>query len=121
MAKKRDELALIWPFEAERLADVNLQPYEAMLKCAGIWVRGADRMQREALEFFDRRINEDMELSVRIAECDDPGEVLDQQAAFVQKMVKDYADEYMRLFDVACRTANAMAGKAAADNKDLAA
>jgi hypothetical protein len=84
--------------------DFNQLSPDALLRPYDTWYRNTERMQKELMRFWGKRLREDMELPARIAECSNAGEVLAKQVSFAGSMFNDYAAENLKLLEIACDT-----------------
>ena len=85
--------------------NLNQLSLDALAMPYDTWVRSAGRVQDELLQFFGKRLREDVELSVRLAECSNASEVLEQQMSFATTMFNDYASENLKIMGIVCDTA----------------
>ena len=62
----------------DQMGDLNQLSLEALAKPYNTWLQSAAQLQDELMRFYGQRIKEDMELSARLAECNNASEVLQQ-------------------------------------------
>lgn len=68
------------------------------------WLQGFGRMSHELMAFSSSRMQEDLQAMQRLAACSDPGEAMQVQCDCLNRMVKAYADEAQRLYELASET-----------------
>lgn len=84
--------------EFAQFANANQNSMQAALRSYNGWLRSAGKIQAELLQFINKRIEKDLEMPKRFAECGDAADFFEQQMAFTNTMIKDYSDENQRLF-----------------------
>ncbi len=93
---------------ASEMEAFNQLSLDALAKPYNTWMQSAAKLQDELMRFYGKRIKEDMELSARIAECNNAGEVLHEQLNFASAMFNDYASENLKLMEIVCDTADTL-------------
>ncbi len=104
MAKNSEQLFPVTP-NLEEIAQASEQSMQTVMKSYNAWWRTAGEVQAEMLQFVNNRLSKDMEIPTRLAECKNPTDVAEQQMAFANTMLKDYADEGQRILDLMNKTA----------------
>lgn len=84
--------------------EVFSSTYQAWSDALSANLRAMADMNREIMEFYHRRLEEDFEVPARVLSCRTPQQVVDVQSRFVEKLCKDYANQTQRMIEL---TANA--------------
>lgn len=70
---------------------------QTMLELQREWLVGMGQMQRDYLTFVGERMQKDIEIAKRIAECRDVQAALELQSAYVETTREDYMEEAQKV------------------------
>lgn len=94
---KKTETAVAQSTEIEDIAAKGEQSMQTIMQSYNTWLRSAGQVQAEMLRFINKRICEDLEMPVRMAQCKSPADMVERQMSFANTMMEDYADESRKM------------------------
>ncbi len=94
------------PAKVSKTADIPMvwgvpgPGFEDAEKMYRAWLDGAQRMQGEAVAFFNERVGKDMAMLSDCARCATAAEALEVQARYGSDAIADYVAEGQRMFEL---------------------
>ncbi len=82
----------------ESFSAINGQALNFFTEAFTRWVKNANATSSELLHFVNARLNKDMQVLARFAECKKPEEFLALQSDVCASLFSDYAQESSKLF-----------------------
>ncbi len=67
--------------------------FETMSKAYANWLKGANRLQTEAIRFVGDRFNKDLQILSRFGSCTKPEDFLSLQSEATTQLVNDYLEQ----------------------------
>ena len=84
----------------QSLADLGNQSIRMATGFLTAWMQDAGRMQQKLAQFFNERLEKDVTLAARFAQCTSPGAFIDLQLEQLTVMTTDYLDESQALLSL---------------------
>lgn len=90
-------------FEPAEIVRASQRNVELMSRAARACFTCATEINREAVEFLNRRVKRDFEAASALMRSRNGEDALSAHADFVEEAFRDYADETTRMFDIAAK------------------
>lgn len=100
MAKTQQTSTSRAPEGLEDLTAMTRQSFERLSGVFSGWLHDTNRLQAEAMRFFNERVNKDMAMLSQLAACKKPEEVFELQVKLASGLFSDYMAEGTRFLEL---------------------